>query len=550
MRALIYLKLHLLKNGILSVLTNPKRLVFAVIFVVWMGANILAAITARLTGGAAGVGAHGLTVPEVHLRLGMVALLLMLTATAIERGLDGAVFSFSAADYDLVFPSPIPRRLVVIGRVMADALSLLLWVGIFLLMMLAFLPLRWEGMAGTPAGIGATWLVGWAYAVLVVNGARIVELVVAGSQAAVGSAVRHLKTTAYAVVILAAVGAVWAISRGAGQSGAVLDVLGRPPLLVLFWPMLSVAALLTQETPPLMASFSLTYGLLGALSAAAVVGVCLLDRDIIEVTIEHSARVSRIRQAMRSQNADALALERMQGRPANQRSLLPNWGGPFWALPYRTLAETSRAGTLRVVGWGFAVVIPGLLATWLPLDDDVLRVLVGPVAGYTLFLLASFHALRFRAELGHIALLRALPVPDWQVLAGLSLPRPLAHSVGVVAALIGIGIARPGVAPDMLLAVAMCVPLAACTSSLVGAIAACLFPEATDAAQRFFGGLIHVAGMTIAFAPAIALVVVGTILQYPGPIVGIMGNLGLIPVVVVTWLVAHHLFRKFQPGDE
>jgi len=547
MRALIYLRLHLLKNGVLSVLTNPKRLVFAVFFVVWMAANLLMALGARLGGGMPEAG--GLHIPEAHLKLGVIALLVMLTATAIERGLDGAVFHFSPADYDFVFPTPIARRLVVAARVLADAAGLLVWVGVFVLLAFAFSPLRWEGLSASPQRLLVVWVVGWLYAVLVVNLARIVELVFAGAEAALGSRVGVLKIAVWCIAIGTVAGAAYTIGRGAAESGAVLDMLGRPPLVVVFWPMLSLAALLGSEPTPVLGSLELTYGLLCALAAGCAVGVCLLDRDVIEVTLEHSARISRIRQAMRSQDADALTVERLQRAGGAERSFVVDWRHPAMALPYRVLAEASRIGVARVILCALAVVAPAAGAFWLPVEDDIIRLITGPVVAYALFLLASFHALRFRSELGHITILRALPAPEWQLLLGLSLPRPLGHSFLLILALAGIHLARPSADPQMTIAVALCVPLAAVTSSFVGAIAACLFPEGADAAQRFFGGLLHVAGMTIAFAPGIVLVVVGTVLRYPGAVTGIMGNLGLIPVAVVSGLLAYNLFRRFQPGD-
>lgn len=547
MRALTYLRLCLLKNGVLSVLTDPKRLVFAVFFVVWMAANLLMALGARLGGGMPDAG--GLRIPEAHLKLGVVALLVMLTTTAIERGLDGAVFHFSPADYDFVFPTPIARRLVVATRVLADAAGLLVWVGVFILLALACSPLRWEGLAAPPQRLVAVWIVGWLYAVLTVNLARIVELVFAGAEAALGSRVGALKVVAWCVAIAAVAGAAYTIGQGAAQSGAVLDVLSRPPLLIIFWPMLSVAALLGPEATSTLGSPELTYGLLCTLAVGCAVGVCLLDRDVIEVTLEHSARISRIRQAMRSQDADALAVERLQRAGGAERSFLVDWRHPAMALPYRVIAEASRIGVARVILCGLAVLAPAASAFWLPVEDDIIRLITGPVVAYALFLLASFHALRFRSELGHITIIRALPTPEWQLLLGLTVPRPLGHSFLLIVALAGIHLARPTADPQMTIAVALCVPLAAVTSSFVGAIAACLFPEGADAAQRFFGGLLHVAGMAIAFAPGIVLVAVGTVMHYPGVITGIMGNLGLIPVAVVSGLLAHHLFRRFQPGD-
>lgn len=548
MRALAYLQLHLLKNGLLSVFTNPKRLVLALFFAAWIGMSVLAGALGHMSRG----GSHPEipAIPPGYMRLGVVALLVLLTLTAIERGLEGAVFSFAAPDYDFLFPTPIPRRLVVGVRLLVDTVTLGLWVGLFVLFVGAFLPVRLLSTEVSLRSGVLLWISGWLYAVFVINFARIAQLVAAGGQVIFSLSPALLRKIVLAAAILCLVGTAYLFTCATDYAETTANALSRPPLSLAFVPMLSVASFITGDPPPVAGSIIATLGTLFVLAGACLGVVCVLDRDVIEATIEHSARVSRLRAAAKAQDVERMAGERLRDDAKPQKSLVLAWRNPSLALVYKCLAEVMHGGGLRWVGWGLLMIAPGILAMLVRVPDATVRLAPGPLVAYILLLVSSFHSLRFRSELNHVALLRTLPIRASRQLLGLIVPRALAYSAFFIGGIVAFWVGHPISDAGMHLATAMCVPLAALTTLLVGAIAACVFPNSTDPAQRFLGGLLLTIGVGLALTPAIVLIAFGAIFSLPGPWLGLLGNLGLLPVAALCILIAGYLFARFQPGDE
>lgn len=548
MAALIYLQTRLIRNGILSVLGNPRRLIFALLFVAWIGTSVFIGVVSKLTGGS--MASRLLAVPPDLMRIGILGGLLLLTLTAIERGLSGAVFSFAAADYDFLFPTPINRRFVVAARVAVDSLTVVAWVAIFAVSLVAALPVQLLGSDASPMRLLLVWIAGSLYALFVVNLARVIELLVSGSQALLGMNVALLKGVVWVLAIAVAGGLVFVIALSGDEAPltGVSDQLTRPPWSIILLPLISVASFVTGDPAPVAGSTAATLAFLAIFAGSCMAAVVRLDRDVVEATIEHSVRVSRMRQAAREQDAERMLGESLRARSSG-RSLKVTWRHPDLALIYKGLAESAHGSPLRWVGIAALILAPAFLARITP-GDQIARYAPGPVVTYLLLLFAGVQAMRFRSELNHITLLRTLPVPGRRQVIELVIPRALWLSAVLGAGIASFWIGRPIENPSLSFAVALSLPFTATVAYLMGAISACLFPAGGDPSQRFFSGLLLMVGTAAALAPTIALLTFGLVLRQPGPVLALMGIAGALPMVFLLALAAGALFDRFDPGDE
>lgn len=548
MAALIYLQTRLIRNGILSVLGNPRRLIFALLFTAWIGTSVFVGVVSKLTGGS--IAARLFVVPPDVMRIGILGGLLLLTLTAIERGLSGSVFSFAAADYDFLFPTPVKRRLVVASRVAVDSLTVVAWVGIFAVSMVAALPIQLLGPDASPTRLVLVWVAGFLYALFMVNLARVVELLVTGSQALLGMNTAVLRAIVWVLAFAVAGTLVFAIvlSGGGVPLADLSDRLTSPPWSIILLPLLSVASFVTGDPAPIAGSAAATLGFLAVLAASCILAVVRLDRDVVEATIEHSARVSRMRKAAREQDAERMMGESLRVR-SRGRSLRVSWRRSDLALIYKGLAESAHGSPLRWVGIAALVLAPAFLARLAP-GDEIARYAPGPVVTYLLLLFAGVQAMRFRSELNHITLLRTLPVPGRRQVLALVIPRALWLSAVLGAGIASFWLGRPIQNASLSFAVAISLPFTVTIAYLMGAISACLFPAGGDPSQRFFSGLLLMVGTAAALAPTIALLVFGLLLRQSGPGLALMGIASALPMAFLLALAAGALFDRFEPGDE
>lgn len=547
MRALAYLQLRLLKNGILSVLGSPKRLAFAMLFAGWLSLSVLLGVVGLVSG-------RSLEGPRVfvsieHVQVVVVGVLALLTLAAIERALQGAMLSFAAADYDFLFPTPVSRRLVIASRVLLDAGTIGFWVMIVVVFAAAFLPM-YMVMELTARGAVLLGLAGWMYALFVINLARIMELLLTSVRGLHGGAVGVGRAAAWLAVVAIVAVTAYLLAWGGDAVGSAAEALSRPPLSLVFLPMLGVASFVTGAPPAVLGSEAATLGLLVALAAGSSVAVCFLDRDVVEATISHSRRLSRMKAASREQDVERMAGERLREQAGAYRSFVLSWRNPDLALPYKALAEASHGGRLRWLGYALLLAAPAVAARLLPVEPETLRHVPGPVVAYLLLLVAGFHALRFRSELNHIALLRAAPSAPWRQVLGLVLPRAAAYAAFLAAAVAAFWLGSPVTPASTHVAVALCVPLATVTTLLVSVISTCLFPHNADPAQRFFGGLLLTFGVSLALTPCVIALVVGALLGLPGAVMALLGNLALVPSAAGMMALATFLYGRFEPGDD
>lgn len=547
MRALAYLQLHLLKNGILSVLASPKRLAFALLFIGWLALSVLLGIVGLVSG--RGLDTPRLVIPPDYFHLGVVGLLVLLTLAAVERALQGAVLSFSPADYDFLFPTPVSRRLVIAYRVLLDALTIAFWVTVVVLVVAAFLPLYTALEMSAPGAI-LMGLAGWLYALFVINLARIIELALTSAKGLPGGTLGAGRTAVWMAVVAVLGGIAYIVWVGGDGVGAAAEALSRAPVSVIFLPILAVASFVTDAPPPVAGSEAATLGMLIALAALSSVTVCFLDRDVVEATLGHSRRLSRMKAASRQQDVERMVGERLREQAGAFRSFVVSWRSPDLALPYKALAEASHGGRARWLGYALLLAAPAVAARLLPLEPQVLRHVPGPIVAYLLLLIAGFHALRFRSELNHIALLRATPSAPWRQVLGLVLPRAAAYAAFLVAAVAMFWAGCPVTPADTHLAVALCVPLATVATLLVSVIATCLFPHNADPAQRFFGGLLLTFGVSLALTPCVIALVAGALFGLPGVVMALLGNLALAPPAAGALALAALLYLRFEPGDD
>lgn len=548
MRALLLLRLLTIRNGILSVVTNPKRLVFAVLFggIIILGSAL--SITASILSRSSGVPLPQL--PWAQAQLGALALLVLFTVSALQHALEGAVFSFPPADYDFLFAAPLPRRLVVAFRVVTDAGVTALVVALVVIALIGLVPVRVVIPHLSLTAVLTVWLAGTCYAVFIINLARILELTISTGRAYLGRFRTVVKYGLYGVLLLVLGVLLNAMTAGSAGSHALLDRMAEPPIAWLLAPMLSVAALLAGQEPPVPGGVAGALLMLVTLAMACAAGVCLLDRDVVEATIEHSARVAAVRAAARSQDLERMTGELLRLRAPAHGSFIVGWRWPDLAPVYKFLAEGRHRARRRWPLWLLVVVGPAVLAHWLPVHDAWLRVAVGPVVAYLMFgVVAPQALLHVRSEVAHVTLLRTLPGPAWRQVLAFTVPRALFEAGLIMAAIASLWLGRPIAHAQPYLAVALCVPLAVIALGLTCATVASVFPRGHDPAQRWVGGLALTVGAGLALAPGITVCALCLAWQVSPLVTGLLTNLAQLPVVLVAAALAAHFYARCEPEE-
>lgn len=355
---------------------------------------------------------HDPAIASLVLGAAALVLLVAMLATWLLPG-ERSALAFSEAEVAFLFPAPMTRSQLVRYKLLRSQLAIL--VSSVLLTVV----LRRGGAFG-----GDPWLhaIGW-WIVLSTVRMHFIGASFARERLRGDGRLAWLRGAGVgALVVAAAVALFWWVRTHVPPPPAdallpwAQQVLALPVLAWALWPLKLVVA--PMLAPDAMAFWRAAPAAL-LVMALHFFWIVRSDASFEEAAIAHSQRRARIVQAKRDGRLGFEALRRAKKRPAPFR-LAPT-GFPPVALLWRNLLAV---GTARVRGYAAiaAVVIVG--EAWIARDpqlQSLLKLFFGlgvGIAGWLLVVGPMIVQRSLHRVLGHMDLLKAAPLPGWQLALG------------------------------------------------------------------------------------------------------------------------------------
>jgi hypothetical protein len=342
-----------------------------------------------------------------------MALLVVLLVAWVLPG-DRSAIAFSEAEVAFLFPAPMTRSQLVRYKLLRSQLAILV-SSILLTVVLR----RGGAFGGSPLLHAIGWWIVLSTVRMHYIGASFVHDRIRGD----GGRWSWLRNIAVAIVVVAAaVALLWWVGTHVPppQADALLPwaqrVLAVPALAWVLWPLELVvapmlapdAALFWRAVPPALAVMALHF-----------LWVVRSDASFEEAAIAHSQRRALAVAAKREGRWGFDALRGVKKRPAPFR--LAGTGFPPVAMLWRNLIAlgTTRLRTYAVIP---AIVLAG--EAWIAHDPNfrpLLKVFFGlglGAAGWLLVVGPMFVQRRLHRMLAHMDILKATPLPGWQLALG------------------------------------------------------------------------------------------------------------------------------------
>lgn len=560
LRPLLFLTYKSLINGLKRSVTSPKRLVTTlaiILYYFWWFIRPL--MTSRASfGGVEGVGKYPfppLQILDAFVFAAFAGLSLILTF-----GLFGYRSAFKPADVDVLFPTPVSPRVVLLFRIVRDYFGTLL-IPIFLTL-LAWKPLQIEslfhdvphpqsaGYAFRALGLGfvlvtATWVaMGYALSLYVNRNDARSEL----RKRLVGWGIALLCLTVVVITIRAAI--------GFESMGDFVNFTQQPWLRVFFFTATPAAKIVMG---PLDGNAGEV--VLGVSSLVAISSLCLYMALRQAAWMYDQAAVrgfgaESMRQLQRK--GDYMGLMAESARRGKIKARKPGWFQSlrwkgFWALVWKDALiqwRSVRGMILIFILMGLVmVVVPRASGSGSGRHEEAVGYLVLTMMGFVSFMVATLTSQSgFTELLRRVDLQKPLPFGPQTIVMSEVLSKALpAILVPLFCAIVGLAL-YPAAWREVVAGAIFFPALGTVIAALVCCIVL-LFPEIDDVSQRGFRGLVMLLGLLMAGAPGVGLFILITVLTKSTIIGSIPGAVLSLLVAAGLTAIGGSLYASFNPTE-
>jgi hypothetical protein len=541
-RVITLLALWQLRNGIRTTLTDVRKLIPVLVIAFFIGVQVL--FSAVLAG-------HQPTHPRVAeelvltqgetFRTAAFLILAVISIGLIDYGFAEGFLAFSLADVDYLFPSPVPRRLILAYRLAAKtALSFFQAAVFFYFLIWRALEAVMAGRATTEAGVTA--LFGLFFCLGGYAGIAFALKLIFGFG-------RLATVRRWTIGLMLVIVALLAYTFWQHGMRGLTTVTGNWVVIAVFYPCQLAAHALTapmlgENGLPAMAQLALFYALTMALLFSR-------NENFYEATLEGSERQARMVQAAKDQNWSAIFAiqsEKKQRRATGRERpfTLPPFGRRGTALLWANLCAAGKRPFANFWGPFLAGLgLSAIISTSLP--EDFAAAVVGGVVCYVLFIFTMSGMAVFRQSVTRQPFIRPLPLKHWEVVAADVIPRVLFTALftwGAGLVLLFRPIPFAGIVAPLLL---ICVPAALVGLNLIQYMLALWYPDIQDKLQQMLAGFVSLLlTMAVGTVMAIALIV-PLVMRLP---IGLTIGIFLVPTVCAAAILlycASLVYGRFQP---
>ncbi len=555
MKPLLYLEYRLFVNSIKNTLRSPVRLIPALLVAAFVIAWIMQTAILLASAPRPNMLVWKTLGPALHLE-GLVqsATFLLLsfgTVVILFHAFSTGSLIFSLAHIDFLFPTPIPRRSVLLLKLFRDYLRYTLWIVLFVV---------FTGAPAMQALGGSLYPYGFvsvaalaAYLLFVLNVTHTVNIVFTFGF----ERFKQLSVIVKSLLILVAASAVivgiWHFAWTGSADFSLRDAAASPIIRTVFAPAHWCSSLILSPFTAMNAEkvrFDQLI-LLWLLAAGSFFMLISRKENIYEPSLGVSVKAARMKQAMISGDSTAIRVQNLQekGTTRSKLLLIRPFGKGATALLWKNLLMRYR------MSWGqllLLVVLPiGVIFAVSRVDAVEILQNLPFILIYLSFLMSITVQPQIRAELKHANILKAMPISAYKVMLMQILTGTIYLASGTLAFAISMWALVPAARTDLLPACTIAsiflgFPCVAATS-----IPALLYPDSRDQAQNFFCNIMGMALIAVALAPTVVLgVVLGVLLEMSAYTV-------IAPVCVVNFIVgmaavavAGAIFQKLNPGSE
>lgn len=560
MKPLVFLTVRSLYNSVKRALSSPKRLVGVLFFVgyyFWLFNPLRQMrMSQRLTLPAG----QQLEVPPIAVIEAVVFGLFAVATLFFALGVFGYRGGFRAADVDVLFPTPVSPKLVLIFRLVRDTLLTLLVPLVLTLLMFRPISAGWEGLFRN--------LPNPEYSGLILRFGTASYLLIALSWVAIGYAAtlfvnrpeprfelwRRVGFWTILVGVAALVGYVGLLLRGADSAGDLVGISQNPGLrTALFlgtFATWTTMAPLTASAPLGVAGF---LGLVGTIVAAVWLAV-RQSGWVYEEAALHTSLSAKTRALQRQGDVYGMLAE--QARAGKLKSGRKSWvhraraTGPLALIwkEYLLQARTARGTLLFFVAVN---VLMGLTPLLVPSRASTMAVggLMTAMLAFGVFIAtASLSNIGYLELLRRVDLQKPLPFSPSKIVLAEVAAKALVSTVSAVAAVLLVTAIRPELWQWGLGNLFFMPSLALLLSSVFFA-AIVLLPDIDDPTQRGFRGLITMIALAVFCAPAAGLFLLLAYLRV-WPLVAALPAAGLnVALALVAAAVAGKLYQAYNPSE-
>jgi hypothetical protein len=550
MSILLYLEARQIVNYARITLRSPKRLVPAILVVLWMLMFIGPQLMLRLMGPRRPISVLSFTMPP-QIPIALFALLSIVMFYKVHKSFSEGIVTFPLADIDFLFPTPISKRTILALRL----LGMYAKVGLYVVFFTFIFGYQLSMVAPTSVGISISGIALILFAVFVVNICTTINLVATFREAKkwwLSYAVRWL---AYGLLIFVA--GRWLLGyvlTGSFIQGAI-QTFKHPLVVTLLLPAKWATDLMLS--PFAGSSPGLRGELLGmwALALGSLALVLSRSENPYEPSLGISARAAAIRSAIRRGGFGRARAEMQKFRPQKTKAgiAIPPFGRGAIALLWKSLNVTMRtSGTaLMAVPFIVAVLLGGLrLAAPQEVGVKEVQTIATVLIGYLLFISSTMMLHSFRGDLKQANILRPMPIPAWQVIAMQGVHSTLISTATAWVVVILISIFYGLNVQSPLTIAVLALPFAAYASLCWQAVAAVIYPNPEDPTQQFVGNMLSGFAVFVTIGPVVGIGALGWLFHL-GVVLPAMMIAAFSTVMAVGGiLLSSWLYKRFDPTDE
>jgi hypothetical protein len=552
LRPLIYLEFRQLANSIKSLLRSPKRLIPGLIIAIWV-MGVLAQNMLTM------IGVVPPPLPAGHLFVrqaipvdiiwAIVFAALAITAGAVVyTALSEGLLIFAPAHIDFLFPTPVQRRNVLVMKLLQDYGKYGFYSGMFFAVLGS--PLYHIMNVPVYPDVFLAWLGTLFLIVFVLNVTHTLNIVVTsgGGRRRLAASLVRLGLAGCILVLCATVVAKFVWTSDVFSSIVTSIRSGVLPKLLapITWAtdiILVPVRGLVDERVELFWLF--------LLAVASTLVLLTREEDIYEPSLGVSARVAKVRSAIRSGDVTGARIHAIgwRGRGSYARSPVPAFGRGAVALLWKSIVVRLRTSGVRLlVIMSVPVVISIIIGS--ALKELEVRRVVHVVLPYVAWILALMGQQEFRGELRLSNITKSMPVsPAGFIIAQVVyewLPILVVSGVSAVSLLVFV----PDIEPDHL-AIAAMVSAAfgfSCTSLV--SIPVILYPNAGDKTQDLISHFIGFTLVGFALVPTAVIWIMSGFFDLGTVLASVLIVLVNALISTAAIMIAAHLFARFDPTSD